>query len=84
MKQKTMTAEEMEHLFDDGDERYLEYFDLSTATRPGLEAQKVNVSLPNWMVNSLDSEADRIGVTRQAIIKLWLDEKLKAISATQI
>jgi hypothetical protein len=81
MKQKTLTAEEMEHLFDEGDERYLAYFDLSKSARPGLEQQKVNVSLPNWMVSLLDEEADRLGVTRRAIIKLWLDEKLETISA---
>jgi hypothetical protein len=47
MKKETMTAEEMERLFDDGDERYLEYFDLNKATRPGLDVKKVNVSLPS-------------------------------------
>jgi hypothetical protein len=50
-------------------------------TRPGLKQQKVSVSLPDWMVDSLDKEAARIGVTRQAVIKMWLDEKLEARSA---
>jgi hypothetical protein len=76
-----MTAEEMEHLFDEGDMRYLEYFDLSKTTRPDLVQEKINISLPSWMVSSLDEEARRVGVTRQAIIKLWLDEKLESLSA---
>jgi hypothetical protein len=29
------------------------------------------------MIHSLDREAHRLGVTRQAVIKLWLAEKLK-------
>jgi hypothetical protein len=90
MKQKNMTAEEMERLFDEGDERYLEYFDMENAVRLGDEKnplhrmpkqQKLSVSLPEWMITLLDNEANRLGVTRQAIIKLWLDEKLKGITA---
>jgi hypothetical protein len=78
---KVITAEEFDRIFDEGEEDILQYCDMSTLRRPGLEPQKVNVSLPSWMVRSLDSEADRLGVTRQAIIKLWIDEKLKSISA---
>jgi hypothetical protein len=81
MKEKMISAEEFDRIFDEGEEDILQYYDLSKSTRPGLEVQKVNVSLPNWMVNLLDDEADRLGVTRQSIIKLWLDEKLKTISA---
>ena len=51
--------------------------DLSTARRPNLEQKRVNVDLPIWMIESLDSEADRVGVTRQSIIKVWLAERLK-------
>jgi hypothetical protein len=81
MKQEKMIVEQMERLFDAGNEEYLEYFDLNSARRPGLEQQRVNVVLPNWMRGSLDREAERLGVTRQAIIKIWLDEKLQSISA---
>jgi hypothetical protein len=81
MNKKTIDAEELDRMFDEGDMRYLDYFDFSKMTRPGLEQQKVSVSLPNWMVESLDIEAARVGVNRQAIIKIWLDEKLEALSA---
>ena len=76
-----ISAEEFDQIFDDGEEDILQYFDLSKTTRPGLEQQKLSVSLPNWMVGSLDREAERIGVNRQAIIKMWLDEKLESLSA---
>jgi hypothetical protein len=52
-----MTAEEMEKLFDEGDGRYLEYVDLNNARRPGLDESVVTISLPDSMVQSLDSEA---------------------------
>jgi hypothetical protein len=42
----------------------------------------VNVDFPGWMVDSLDREARRMGVTRQSLIKLWLAERLgKPIAA---
>ncbi len=42
-----------------------------------MEQKRVNVDLPIWMIENLDREADRIGVTRQSIIKVWLAERLK-------
>lgn len=51
--------------------------DMKKARRPGLETRRVNVDFPAWMVQSLDKEAHRLGVTRQALIKLWLADKLE-------
>ena len=51
--------------------------DLSSAGRPGQEQRRVNVDFPGWMVDALDREAKRLGVTRQPIIKVWLAERLE-------
>ncbi len=51
--------------------------DLSKAKRVMLEQKRVNVDFPAWMVESLDREAEKIGVTRQSIIKVWLAERLE-------
>jgi hypothetical protein len=51
--------------------------DMSTASRPLKEQRRVNVDFPIWMVESLDREARRLGVTRQSIIKVWLAERLE-------
>ncbi len=40
------------------------------------QLDRVNVDFPAWMVDSLDREARRLGVTRQSLIKLWLADKL--------
>lgn len=50
--------------------------DLTKARRPGLEAKRVNVDFPEWMVESLDKEARRLGITRQSLIKIWVADKL--------
>jgi metal-responsive CopG/Arc/MetJ family transcriptional regulator len=39
--------------------------------------KRVNVDFPTWMVRELDLEANRVGVTRQSIIKMWLAERLE-------
>jgi hypothetical protein len=70
-----MNAEELDAKFDEGVE-ILEYFDLDSAKRPGLETKRVNVDFPTWMVEALDKEAKRLGVHRQAIIKTWIAQIL--------
>jgi len=76
-KKDTITAKELDRRFDEGED-ISAYLDWSKATRPGLEQRRVNVDLPAWMINSLDIEAKRVGVTRQSIVKVWLAERLKA------
>ena len=44
--------------------------------RPGREVRRVNIDFPNWVVEALDREAERLGVTRQALVKLWIAERL--------
>jgi len=51
--------------------------DLSKVRRPMHEQKRVNVDFPTWMIESLDREASRLGVTRQSIIKVWLAERLE-------
>lgn len=70
-----MRAEEFDQKFDDGEDVTSD-LDLAAVRRPGLEQRRVNVDFPAWMIESLDREARRLGVTRQAIIKLWIAERL--------
>jgi hypothetical protein len=71
-----MKAEEFDRKFDAGEDVTGD-LDLSSARRPGKEARRVNVDFPSWMVESLDREAKRLGVTRQSVIKVWIAEKLE-------
>ncbi len=76
-KEHTITAEELDRRFDDGED-ITEFLNLDQAFRPNLEQRRVNLDLPNWMIDSLDQEAKRVGVTRQSIMKVWMSERLKA------
>ena len=70
-------ASNFDKKFDDG-ESVIEHLDLSKARRPAEEQKRINVGFPVWMIAALDREAKRRGVTRQAIIKMWLAEHLQA------
>lgn len=70
-----MKTSEFDQRFDGGDS-ILDALDLSQARRQRLELKRVNVDFPLWMVEQLDREASRMGVTRQSIIKMWLAERL--------
>ncbi|MCJ7623125.1 MAG: BrnA antitoxin family protein [Anaerolineaceae bacterium] len=74
-----MKASEFDTKFDEGEESVLKNLDLKQARRPGIEQKRVNIDFPVWMVNALDCEAKRLGVTRQSVIKIWLAEKLETI-----
>ena len=71
-----MKAKNFEENFESGDE-ILQHLDLSKAKRPMQNQKRINVDIPEWMVDSLDREAGRVGVTRQSIIKVWLAERLE-------
>ncbi len=74
-----MAKKSFDDAFDDGDS-IIDRLNLTTAVRPNLKAKRVNVDFPSWMVVRLDREARKRGVTRQALIKLWLSDRLEAVS----
>jgi len=72
-----MKAKKFDNDFDSGKD-VTKNLDLSKLRRPLQEQRRVNVDFPEWMIESLDREATRLGVTRQSIIKVWLAERLEA------
>jgi predicted transcriptional regulator YdeE len=79
---KKITAQEFDKKFDKGED-VDEYLDFSAAIKLKdikklkTQTKKVNVDFPEWVIESLDKEAKKIGVTRQSIIKVWIAERLK-------
>jgi hypothetical protein len=45
------------------------------------QIRRVNVDFPVWMIESLDAEARRLGVSRQSVIKVWIADALKERSS---
>lgn len=72
-----MKAKDLDKRFDEGND-ISKHLDLARAKRTNEEPRRVNVDFPAWMIHSLDKEADRLGVTRQSIIKVWISERLSS------
>jgi hypothetical protein len=71
-----MKAKQFDQAFEEGID-ILKSVDLTQAKRPLQEQRRVNVDFPKWMIERLDKEAGRMGVTRQSVIKIWLAERLE-------
>ncbi len=83
MKKQTpqpISTAEFDARFDAGED-IGDYLNPASAKSPTHLPQRVNVDMPRWVVAALDTEASRRGVSRQALIKFWLVEKLEPFSS---
>jgi len=74
-----MKAAAFDQKFDEGQEDIIDDLDLSQLKRPGYEQRRIDIDFPIWMIEALDREALRLGVSRQSIIKVWIAERLEHI-----
>jgi hypothetical protein len=70
-----MKVKDFEQQFDAGVD-ITASLDLTRSKRVLQTQKRVNVDFPTWMIESLDREASKLGVTRQSVIKVWLAERL--------
>ncbi len=73
---KSITVEEFDKMFDDGSDEIDDFVDWSKGKMVPPSFKRVNVDFPPLMVRDLDEVANARGVTRQALIKMWLADKL--------
>jgi predicted DNA binding CopG/RHH family protein len=78
---KSITVEEFERLFDEGSDEIDDFLDFSKGEIVKPQQKRVNVDIPQWMLQALDRESNRLGVPRQSLIKMWLAERLENRSA---
>mgnify|MGYP001363658355 CR=1 FL=1 len=71
------TAAELDALHDSGADLSA-HMDGTRVRRPHREIQRVNVDFPQPMLDQIDRAAARLGVNRQAFIKMRLAETLAA------
>lgn len=68
---KTITAKAFDAKFEKGED-ISSYLDFDKA----IVVKRVNVDFPSWMIEQLDKEALKLNVSRQAIIKMWIHDRL--------
>jgi|LauGreDrversion4_2_1035121.scaffolds.fasta_scaffold13741_4 hypothetical protein len=73
---KKVKAKDFDAAFDRGDD-VTKYLDKSKARRVNAQLKRVNIDFPVWVIDSLDKEARRLGITRQSLVKMWIAEKFK-------
>lgn len=74
-----MKATEFDRQFEAGED-ITASLDLSQARRPEQESKRVNIDFPAWVVQKVDKEARRLGVSRQALLKIWVAERIEAVA----
>lgn len=82
---KTISGEELDRKFDDG-ENILDYLDLEypiVEHHPPLQ-KRVTLTMPAWMIEGLDKEADDLAVSRNAVVNTWIAERLRATQQTEL
>ena len=72
---RQISGDEFDRMFDHGADIDA-YIDWSSASRPGSRAEHVAIEFPHWLVARIDDEAERQGLTRQALLERWLTERL--------
>jgi hypothetical protein len=73
-----MKAKEFDQIFDDGED-IVQHLDLSKASRSRTAQTTVSIDLPIWIVELIDREASRLGVTPQSIIETSLTKHLTLV-----
>lgn len=75
-----MNAKEFDQKFDDGEEDIIEMLDLSQAKRPLATQKRLSIELPIWMIELINQEAKRLGVTPQTVVQTSLAAHLTTSS----
>jgi len=71
-----MKAEELDRKFDNNED-VLEFFDIANAKRPGLIKQPLQLDLPQWMLDAIKTEAQRLNLSPSSLIEQWIAEQLQ-------
>lgn len=78
---KKIKAKDFDAAFERGED-VTKYINKSKSRRPNEQLRRVNIDFPAWVIESLDKEARRLGVTRQSLVKMWIAQKVKEETAS--
>lgn len=76
---KSITAEEFDKKFDEGKEDITPHLNLKSS-KIDYPIQRINIDIPEPILSQVDHEADRIGVTRTSLIKMWIAKQLDSLA----
>lgn len=71
---KFKTASEMDRALEEAD-LSAEFASKGILKKPHLK--KINLDLPEWIIQQIDRIAEKLGVSRQPLLKIWIHERLQ-------
>lgn len=71
-----MKAQEVDEKFEAG-KILTNDLNFSKTRRVNQQSKQLNIDFPIWAVEGLDKQDKRLGITRQALVKVWIAKKLK-------
>lgn len=77
--QKTISAKEFDEKFDKGED-LTPYLDMDNV-KVNYPAHRINIDMTKDMLQKVDAEADKIGVPRTSLIKMWIADRLRQMTA---
>lgn len=77
--QKKISAKEFDELFDRGGD-VTPYLDLKKAKFQS-PIQRINIDIPQEILQKVDREAERVGVPRTSLLKLWIAQHADRLAA---
>lgn len=75
---KKTKSQNFDEKFDRGED-VTQYLEPASANRLNTDTKRVNIDFPVWVVECLDKEARRLGITRQSLVKVWIAEKFSSV-----
>lgn len=75
LKRRKIKASDFDDNFENGD--VSEHLDLKSA-KARFPTQRISIDFPKNIIQELDIEAAKIGVTRTSLIKIWVAEHLQS------
>ena len=80
-KLKKISGAEFDKKFDDGKaEDITPYLDFKKA-RVDLPIHRINIDIPEAILVKVDKEAERVGIPRTSLIKVWIAEHVDRLAA---
>ena len=80
-KPKKISTEEFDKKFDEGKEDILKYTDPESTRVVPPVIQRINIDIPSVILAKVDKEAQRVGVPRTSLIKVWIAEQVDRLAS---
>lgn len=75
---KKVKAKDFDAAFERGED-VSKQLNKSKVRRVNTALKRVNVDFPAWVVAELDQEAERLGISRQSLVKMWIAQRVDGL-----